>query len=147
MPVYPCARCGQSVDPTVDMFCKSCSDKKPYECSRCNKRVSSDDIFKLETLRTKRPLLCMGCGESGEVVKCGICKLSLVRATGQTLSSNLGAKVYHPACVERQFKTVAWVKRFAPMVGVVGLGVGWLVGTNWGSLVYSIGWSLATAAE
>ena len=130
MPVYPCARCGGPVDPTTDLFCKACSDKLPYECSRCNKRMSSDDVFQLEKLKTKRPLLCMTCGESGEVVKCKICKLSLVRASGTTLSSTLGAPVYHQACVDRQFKTVAWVKKMIPMLSILGFLVGWLMGQN-----------------
>lgn len=145
MPVYPCARCGTSVDPTLDMFCKSCQDKQPYECSRCNKRMSSGEVFQLERLKTKRPLLCMTCGESGEVVKCKICKLSLVRATGRTLSSNLGAPVYHPACVDKQFKTVAWIKRLIPMVALLGLLVGFLMGQNWGGMAAAIGMAVVTA--
>ena len=130
MPVYPCAQCGGPVDPTLDKACRGCSNDEPYDCSRCNKRMGTDEVFQLEKLKTKKPLLCMGCGESGEVVKCKICKLSLVRASGKTLSSNLGAHVYHPACLERTYNTIALIKKMALLAVFLGFGLGYLMLAN-----------------
>jgi hypothetical protein len=92
--------------------------------------MGTEEVFQLEKLKTKKPLLCMGCGESGEVVKCKICKLSLVRASGRTLTSNLGANVYHPACLDRQYKTIATIKKISGLAFVVGFGLGYLMLAN-----------------
>ena len=133
MPVYPCAKCNSPVDPTQDGFCRNCSDKTPFSCSACNKRMPNTDIFQLEKLQIKKPLLCMTCGEAGEVVKCGICKLTLVRSSGKSLSSAPGARVYHTYCFSKQMKTVEYIGRLVPLVAFLGLLMGWLIGQTIGN--------------
>ena len=133
MPVYPCEKCNAPVDPTSEAFCRNCSDKQPFSCSRCNKRMANHDIFQLEKLQVKRPLLCLQCGEAGEVVKCGLCKLSLVRSTGRSLSTAPGAKVYHVDCYNKQMKTVDMIGKMVPIMAILGLAMGYLIGKTWGS--------------
>lgn len=93
--------------------------------------MNQADIFHLEKLKTKKPLLCLDCGRANEVVKCGICKLSLVRSQGVQVSGAPDAKVYHKDCYDKQIKTVGMAHKFSPGVAVGGVVialVAWLAG-------------------
>lgn len=144
MPVYPCRKCGTPVDPTADFACRNCKEKQPYDCSRCNKVIGPDDIFQLDRLKTKKPLLCVDCGQSGEVVKCAVCKLSLVRSSGLVGASS--GKIYHNDCHSKQLKTVATLQKFMPLMALFGLIFGVIVGQNWNSYVFMAIFGLAFAA-
>ena len=94
--------------------------------------MGAGEIFLLERLKTKKPLLCIGCGEAEEVVKCGICKLSLVRNRGKQLSAMPGAKVYHIDCYNKQMKTVGVIAKITPIFALVVL----VVGVGWGNVYF-----------
>jgi hypothetical protein len=94
--------------------------------------MGSGEIFLLERLKTKKPLLCIACGEAEEVVKCGLCKLSLVRTRGKQLSAVPGAKVYHVDCYNKQMKNVGMVEKFAPVLAVLVC----IAGFCWGKVAF-----------
>lgn len=114
MPVYNCRECNGNVDPTEQVSCPSCNEKKPLSCSKCSTPINHHDIFGIEKLRTKRPLLCKSCGTDNEVVKCPICKLSQVRSQGVTVSEVEGAPVYHKACLEKRREVIKYANIAAP---------------------------------
>ncbi|MBI3925797.1 MAG: hypothetical protein HY319_09670 [Armatimonadetes bacterium] len=128
MPHYPCIKCDGLVDTHNDVVCRECGEKRPFACSKCGKGMNQVDIFQLEKLKTKKPLLCMDCGTANEVVKCGICKGSLVRATGRQLSEAPGAKVYHKDCYEKQMGVVAMTRKLFPVFAAIGLACGYFLG-------------------
>ena len=125
MPVYNCRECNGNVDPTEQVSCPSCNEKKPLACSKCNTPINHHDIFGIEKLRTKRPLLCKSCGTDNEVVKCPICGLSQVRSQGVTVSQVEGAHVYHKACLEKRREVIRYANIAAPAsaVGVALIGL------------------------
>ena len=108
------------LDPTEQVSCPSCKEKKPLLCSKCNDPINHHDIHGIEKLKTKRPLLCKSCGTDNEVVKCPICKLSQVRSQGVTISELEGANVYHKACLEKR-REVIRLANIAGPVGAVGV--------------------------
>jgi hypothetical protein len=144
MPVYPCRKCGTPVDPTCDFACRGCKEKQPYDCSRCNKVIGPETIFQLDRLKTKKPLLCLDCGQSGEVIKCGVCKLSLVRSSG--IVGEDSGKVYHTACHEKQLKLVGQLKKMLPVMALSGIAVGIAVGESQASHAYAAVLAIAFAA-
>ncbi len=125
MPVYSCRECNSMIDPTEQVSCPSCNEKRPLLCSKCNEPINHHDIHGIEKLRTKRPLLCKNCGTNNEVVKCPICKLSQVRSQGATVSQVEGAPVYHKNCLERRLEVIKYCKIAAPAsaVGIVIIGL------------------------
>lgn len=121
MPHYACRVCDDLFDPTQSVRCPHCNEKNPLECSKCGKEINHHDIYGIEKLRTKKPLLCMECGHTTEVIKCGICKTSLVRSQGVTVSKSPRAKVYHKRCYDKQLETVEMARKVAPAMAIAGL--------------------------
>lgn len=122
MPHYPCRQCEALYDPVTNVACPSCGEKHPLNCSKCDKQINHHDIFGIEKLKTKKPLLCADCGFANEVVKCPICKLHLVRAKGFSPSSSPNAKVYHRPCYDKRLETITFAKKWAgPSVAALGL--------------------------
>jgi hypothetical protein len=128
MPVYPCVKCNQMVDPSTDKACKNCREAKPLSCSRCNKQIPTEEVFEREKLKTKKPIFCLECGEREEVVKCGLCNLSLQRHQAKQISNYPAAKNYHPHCLRERQKQLDRLDKLLPVMSVVGLVVGGLVG-------------------
>lgn len=123
MPVYPCRECQKPVDPTSDPKCE-CGSDKPFECSKCGDPIGRSSIYRLEKLKTKKPLFCHSCGNANEVVKCGICKIGLVRSQGHQVSQATNAKVYHKACYDKQMETIRYATKAAPFLAVCGVLIG-----------------------
>lgn len=111
-------------DPTEQVSCPSCHCKKPFLCSKCNIPINHHDIFGIEKLKTKRPLLCKACGTDNEVVKCPICKLSQVRSLGVTVSELEGANVYHKECLEKRREVI----RMADYAAYIAIGATIIIG-------------------
>jgi hypothetical protein len=86
--------------------------------------MNHHDIFGIEKLKTKRPLLCKGCGTDNEVVKCPICKLSQVRSQGVTISEIEGANVYHKSCLEKRREVIRLANIAGPAsaAGIILMG-------------------------
>jgi len=116
------------VDPAADRACKNCREAKPLNCSRCNKQIPTEEVFEREKMKTKKPIFCLECGEREEVVKCGLCNLSLQRHQAKQVSNYPAAKNYHPHCLrERQKQLDRLGKLLVPML-LTGLVIGGLVG-------------------
>ena len=128
MPVYPCAKCNSPVDPTTDGSCKNCREAKPLQCSRCNKRIGTEEVFGREKLRTKKPIFCLECGDREEVVKCGLCNLSLQRHAGKQIQAFVGAPVYHRDCLANREKQLQSINRSAPVLLLAGFLLGGVAG-------------------
>lgn len=120
MPVYNCRECKELMDPTESVSCPSCNEKKPLNCSKCSEPINHHDIFGIQKLRTKKPLLCNSCGHDNEVVKCGLCKLSLVRSKGISLTPVEGANVYHKECLDKRREVISTANKAAPIAAVLG---------------------------
>lgn len=129
MPVYPCVKCNQMVDPATDRACKNCRESKPLSCSRCNKAIPTEEVFEREKLKTKKPIFCLECGEREEVVKCGLCNLSLQRHQAKQVSNYPAAKNYHPHCLRERQKQLDRLDKALPIMAVVGLAVGGALGS------------------
>ena len=128
MPVYPCVKCNQMVDPAAHRACPNCRESKPLNCSRCNKQIPTEEVFEREKMKTKKPIFCLECGEREEVVKCGLCNLSLQRHQAKQVSNYPAAKNYHPHCLrEREKQLDRLGKILVPML-LTGLIIGGLVG-------------------
>jgi hypothetical protein len=106
--------------------------------------IGPETIFQLDRLKTKKPLLCLDCGQSGEVIKCGVCKLSLVRSSG--IVGEETGKVYHTACHEKQLKTVGQLKKMLPVMALSGVAVGVAVGESQANHLYAALLAIAFAA-
>lgn len=136
MPVYPCVKCNSPVDPGADQSCRNCKEKKPLQCSRCQKMVPTEEVYQRETLKTKKPIFCLDCGVREEVVKCGLCNLSLQRHQGKQVSDFPGAKVYHAHCLLERNRQRDRLLKFQPLMALIGLVLGGLWGKsqmgNWG---------------
>lgn len=145
MPVYPCAKCNSPVDPGTDKACKNCREAKPLECSRCHKRIATEEVFEGQKLKTKKPIFCLECGEREEVVKCGLCNLSLQRHQGKQVSNYPAAKTYHPRCLEERQRQLDRLAKFQPLMGLVGLIVGGLAGWVQGGAVLAGGIGVVVA--
>lgn len=128
MPVYPCVKCNQMVDPAADRACKNCREAKPLNCSRCNKQIPTEEVFEREKLKTKKPIFCLECGEREEVVKCGLCNLSLQRHQAKQVSNYPAAKNYHPHCLRERQKQIDRLGQVLVPMLLVGLVIGGLVG-------------------
>lgn len=107
------------IDPTESVACPSCNEKKPLLCSKCNEPINHHDIHGIQKLRTKKPLLCNSCGHDNEVVKCGLCKLSLVRSKGISLTPVEGAKVYHKECLDKRREVISTSNKVAPVAAIL----------------------------
>ncbi len=128
MPHYECRECGKLYDPVTVVKCPHCGESHPLNCSKCDKKINHHDIYGLEKLKTKKPLLCEECGYSTEVIKCSICKISLVRSKGFSASNAPNAKVYHRACYDKRIETIEFAKQWAqPAMAVLGV-IGGLLG-------------------
>lgn len=116
------------VDPATDRACKNCREAKPLSCSRCDKQIPTEEVFEREKMKTKKPIFCLECGEREEVVKCGLCNLSLQRHQAKQVSNYPAAKNYHPHCLrDRQKQLDRLGKLLVPML-LTGLIIGGLVG-------------------
>lgn len=145
MPVYPCVKCSSPVDPTTDTACRSCRDKQPLECSRCHKRVGMEEVFEGKQLKTKKPIFCLECGQREQVVKCALCNLSLQRHQGRSVHPVPGAKVYHPRCLQDREKQLANLEKLRPIMALVGLILGALIGYSQFGAVGGVGMAAAFA--
>ena len=128
MPVYPCVKCNSPVDPGADRACKNCRESKPLNCSRCNKQIPTEEVFEREKLKTKKPIFCLECGEREEVVKCGLCNLSLQRHQAKQVSNYPAAKNYHPHCLRERQKQLDRLSKVSPVMLLAGFVVGGLIG-------------------
>ncbi len=128
MPVYPCVKCNQMVDPAAHRACPNCREGKPLNCSRCNKQIPTEEVFEREKLKTKKPIFCLECGEREEVVKCGLCNLNLQRHQAKQVSNYPAAKNYHPHCLRERQKQIDRLGQVLVPMLLVGLIVGGLVG-------------------
>lgn len=128
MPVYPCVKCNSPVDPGADRACKNCRESKPLNCSRCDKQIPTEEVFEREKLKTKKPIFCLECGEREEVVKCGLCNLSLQRHQAKQVSNYPAAKNYHPHCLRERQKQLDRLGKISPVMLLAGLVVGGLIG-------------------
>ena len=128
MPVYPCVKCNQMVDPSTDRACKNCRESKPLNCSRCHKAIPTEEVFEREKLKTKKPIFCLECGEREEVVKCGLCNLNLQRHQAKQVSNYPAAKNYHPHCLRERQKQLDRLSKLLLPMSLVGLVIGGLVG-------------------
>ena len=128
MPVYPCVKCNSPVDPGSDRACKNCRESKPLNCSRCNKQIPTEEVFEREKLKTKKPIFCLECGEREEVVKCGLCNLSLQRHQAKQVSNYPAAKNYHPHCLRERQKQMERLGKVSPIMLLAGFVVGGLIG-------------------
>lgn len=139
MPVYPCLKCNSPVDPAADRSCRNCKDTKPLQCSRCQKRIPTEEVFQRELLKTKKPIFCLECGVREEVIKCGLCNLSLQRHQGKQVSDFPGAKVYHAHCLNERRKQVDRLSKFQPLMALVGILLGALGGWVQGGAIFAAG--------
>lgn len=128
MPVYPCVKCNQMVDPAAQRACPNCREPKPLTCSRCNKQIPTEEVFEREKLKTKKPIFCLECGEREEVVKCGLCNLNLQRHQAKQVSNYPAAKNYHPHCLRERQKQIDRLGQVLLPMLLVGLVIGGLVG-------------------
>lgn len=128
MPVYPCVKCNSPVDPGTDRACKNCREPKPLVCSRCSKQIPTEEVFEGQKLKTKKPIFCLECGESEEVVKCALCNLNLQRHGAKQVSNYPAAKLYHPHCLRERQKQLDRLGKFQPIMGLLGLIFGGLYG-------------------
>lgn len=128
MPVYPCVKCNSPVDPGSDKACRNCREQKPLTCSRCQKQIATEEVFEGHKLKTKKPIFCLECGEREEVVKCGLCNLSLQRHQAKQVSNYPAAKNYHPHCLTERRKQLDRLGKIQPVMALVGLIVGGLIG-------------------
>lgn len=127
MPVYQCRECNGNIDPTEQVRCPSCNEKKPLSCSKCNEPINHHDIHGIEKLRTKRPLLCKACGNDNEVVKCPLCKIAQPRSNGVTVSQVEGANVYHKACLNKRREVIRYANMAAPASAAMFVIIAFLV--------------------
>ncbi len=112
------------MDPRETVSCPHCSVKKPFACSKCSTPINHHDIYGIEKLKTKKPLLCLACGHENEVLKCHYCNLSLMRSQGITKSDLPGARIYHKKCYDERVKALTKVKKFVPATLLVFLVAG-----------------------
>jgi hypothetical protein len=114
-------------------MCRNCAEKQPFQCSRCEAPLGQSDVYQVERIKFKSALFCHQHGQENEVVKCGICKRDLVRATGKEVG---GAKVYHLDCYRKQLSTIGTLRKLTPVFGVIGLLSGWFLASRTHNLAF-----------
>ncbi|MBQ7528681.1 hypothetical protein IJT10_02080 [bacterium] len=102
-----CSKCNAMVSASrVDGgICKKCGNKKPFVCAKCEKAMGLNDIFNLSDVTiSNQPIYCEECGSERELIKCAICGVKLIRATGVERVVDNEKKICHQKCLDKNAK-------------------------------------------
>jgi hypothetical protein len=103
-------------------------DDSAYKACGAEIAQAAEEVFEREKLKTKKPIFCLECGEREEVVKCGLCNLSLQRHQAKQVSNYPAAKNYHPHCLRERQKQMERLGKVSPIMLLAGFVVGGLIG-------------------